>query len=84
MMLRSIATSSALLGTAAGVLWLLGDLALVEVPDHAVALRTSLDPLPVLLLGLVVAAVVALVVGRGRRPSAERSRPAVLREEAAR
>ena len=79
-----VSVGAALLGTAAGVLWLLGDLALVEVPDHAVALRTSLDPLPVLLLGLVVAAVVALVVGRGRRPSAERSRPAVLREEAAR
>ena len=79
-----VSVGAALLGTAAGVLWLLGDLALVEVPDHAVALRTSLDPLPVLLLGLVVAAVVALVVGRGRRPSAERSRPAILREEAAR
>ncbi|MBM7508316.1 Na+-transporting methylmalonyl-CoA/oxaloacetate decarboxylase gamma subunit [Nocardioides salarius] len=79
-----VSVGAALLGTAAGVLWLLGDLALVEVPDHAVALRTSLDRLPVLLLGLVVAAVVALVVGRGRRPSAERSRPAVLREEAAR
>lgn len=79
-----VTVGAALLGTAAGVLWLLGDLALVEVPDHAVALRTSLDPLPVLVLGLVVAAVVALVVGRGRRPSAERSRPAILREEAAR
>lgn len=79
-----VSVGAALLGTAAGVLWLLGDLALVEVPDHAVALRTSLDPLPVLLLGLVVATVVALVVGRGRRPSAERSRPAILREEAAR
>ena len=79
-----VSVGAALLGTAAGVLWLLGDLALVEVPDHAVALRTSLDPLPVLVLGLVVAAVVALVVGRGRRPSAERSRPAILREEAAR
>ena len=82
--LVAVSVAAALLGTAAGVLWLLGDLALVEVPDHAVALRTSLDPLPVLLLGLVVAAVVALVVGRGRRPSPERSRPAVLREEAAR
>lgn len=79
-----VSVGAALLGTAAGVLWLLGDLALVEVPDYAVALRTSLDPLPVLLLGLVVAAVVALVVGRGRRPSAERSRPAILREGAAR
>ncbi len=79
-----VSVLAALLGTAAGVAWLLGDLALVRVPAHAVALRTSLDPLPVLLLALVVAVLVALVVGRGRRPSPERSRPAVLREEAAR
>ncbi|MEN8706592.1 MAG: FtsX-like permease family protein [Nocardioides marinisabuli] len=79
-----VSVTATLFGTAAGVVWLLGDLALVEVPAHAVALRTSLDAWPVALLAVVVAAVVALVVGRGRRVSAERSRPAILREEAAR
>lgn len=76
-----VSVVAAVLGTGAGVVWLLGDLALVAVPAHAVALRTSLDPWPVLGLGGVVAGVVALVVGRGRRPSPERSRPSILREE---
>lgn len=76
---------AAALGTAVGgvlaVRLLLSHLALVSVPDHAVALVTSVAPGPTVAGALAAAVVVGVVVGRGRSVAARRSRPAILREE---
>jgi hypothetical protein len=47
-----------------------------------VPLRTSLDWWPIGLAAALAAAVVVAVAGRGRAVSTDRSRPAILREEA--
>jgi len=71
------------LGAVAAVRLLLAHLDLVTVPEHAVPLRTSVAVLPVLVAAGAVAALVLLVGGRGRGIQLARSRPAILREEAA-
>jgi len=84
LVLLALATAA---GTALGALLavrlLLGNLALVRVPDHAVALRTSVDPALLGAGAAVAAVVVAVAVGWGRSVAPARSRPAILREEGA-
>jgi hypothetical protein len=70
-------------GAVAAVRLLLGHLALVRVPLHAVPLHTGVALGPVLIAAVVVAVVVVVVTGRGRAAQPERSRPAILREEGA-
>ena len=78
------ATAAAVLaGAVVAVRLLLGELALVDVPVHAVALRTGLAAVPLMLVGLAAVVAVLLVAGRGRAVGAT-SRPAILREEAQR
>jgi len=80
-------TTAALLATVVGavvaVRLLLAHLSLVTVPEHAVPLRTDLDWWPIGLAAGVAALVVVVVGGRGRTVQADRSRPAILREEGA-
>jgi hypothetical protein len=71
------------LGAVAAVRLLLAHLDLVTVPEHAVPLETSVALLPVLVAAGAVAVLVLLVGGRGRGIQLARSRPAILREEAA-
>lgn len=68
-------------GAVAAVRLLLEHLALVTVPVHAVPLRTAVTLGPVVLAAVLVAVVVLVVSGRGRAVQADRSRPAILREE---
>lgn len=79
---------AAAVGTGVGALLavrlLLRHLSLVAVPEHAVALETGLAAVPLVGAAVVAAALVAVVAGRGRSAAPERSRPAILREEAAR
>ena len=81
-------TVATVAGTAAGavlaVRLLLPHLALVQVPEHAVPLRTSLALAPVVVAALAAAIVVLVVAGRGRTLADRSSRPALLREEAVR
>jgi hypothetical protein len=70
-------------GAVAAVRLLLAHLSLVAVPEHAVPLRTTLDWWPVGFAAAVAATVVVAVSGRGRAVRADRSRPAILREEGA-
>jgi prepilin signal peptidase PulO-like enzyme (type II secretory pathway) len=70
-------------GAGAGLLaarLLLPGLPLVDVPDFAVPLDPVSSVLPALGSGLVLAAIVAVVAGRGRRLDAELTRPSTLRE----
>ena len=57
-------------------------LGLVLVPEHAVALRTAVAPLPLVLPALLTSLVVVVVLWRGREVGGRESAPAVLREEA--
>ncbi|MDN4172330.1 hypothetical protein QWY28_05205 [Nocardioides sp. SOB77] len=82
--LAAAAVLATVVGAVLAVRLLLAHLALVDVPEHAVPLTSGLAALPLVLAGLVVAAVVLVVAGRGRSAPVERSRPAILREEAAR
>ena len=81
-------TCATVLGTAAGavlaVRLLLPNLALVQVPEHAIALRTSFSLGPVVVAAAAAALVVLVVAGRGRSLAETSSRPALLREEATR
>ncbi|MCW2765811.1 MAG: FtsX-like permease family protein [Nocardioides sp.] len=70
-------------GAVLAVRLLLANLDLVTVPEHAVPLRTHVAVLPVLVVVGAVAVVVLVVSGRGRGIQLSRSRPAILREEAA-
>lgn len=76
------AVVASIVGALGAVLLLLGNLSLVAVPRHAVPLQSGVAVAPIVVTGLVVAAAVLLVTRRGRGVHAERSRPAVLREEA--
>lgn len=69
-------------GVYLSVALLLGRLGLVIVPLHAVALRTSVAPLPLLVAAALAALVVVLVVVRGRTVDLDESSPGRLREEA--
>ena len=79
-----VAVAASLGGSAAAIALLLGNLPLVDVPVHAVPLSTAVALAPLLALAGIVAALVAIVVGRGRRFGADGSRPAILREQAQR
>jgi hypothetical protein len=70
------------LGGVAGVVLLLGNLSLVDVPLHSVPLDLGVAVLPLALSALVAGALVVLVGGRGRSTRPEQTRPALLREEA--
>ena len=67
-------------GVYLSVALLLGRLGLVIVPLHAVDLRTSVAPLPLLVPALLSALLVVLVVVRGRAVDLDESSPARLRE----
>lgn len=75
-----VAVLAALAGTAVAVPLLLARLELVTVPLHAVPLRTSLEPAPLVALGVAVAVLVGLAVGRGRAADPVETSPAILRE----
>ena len=81
--LATAAVLATVAGAVAAVRLLLAHLALVTVPEHAVPLRTDLDWWPIALAAAAAALVVLVVVGRGRTVQADRSRPAILREEGA-
>ena len=78
-----LAAVAVVAGVGAGLLaarLLLADLPLVEVPEFAIPLVPVSSVLPALAIGLALAAIVVLVVGRGRRIDPELTRPAILRE----
>ncbi len=78
-----VATGAAVVtGVYLAVALLLGRLGLVLVPEHAVALRTAVAPLPLVLPALLASLVVVVVLWRGREVGGRESAPAVLREEA--
>jgi hypothetical protein len=81
--LATAAVLATVAGAVAAVRLLLAHLSLVTVPEHAVPLRTGLDWWPIGLAAGVAALAVVVVVGRGRTVQADRSRPAILREEGA-
>jgi hypothetical protein len=76
------AAVATVLGGVAGVVLLLGNLSLVDVPLHSVPLDLGVAVLPLALSALVAGALVVLVGGRGRSTRPEQTRPALLREEA--
>ena len=78
-----VATGAAVVtGVYLAVALLLGRLGLVLVPEHAVALRTAVAPLPLVLPALLASLVVVVVLWRGREVGGRESAPALLREEA--
>ncbi len=79
--LGAAAVLATAVGSWAAVRLLLANLALVEVPEHALLLRTDVDVVPILGATVTVALLVVVVVGRARSLGADRSRPAILREE---
>jgi hypothetical protein len=72
-----------LAGSVLAIRLLLGELALVTEPAHAVALETGLAVVPLAVVVALTLALVAVVTARGRAIDAG-SAPAVLREEAQR
>jgi hypothetical protein len=76
------AVLATLVGGIAGVVLLLGNLDLVRVPAHSVAVDAGVAVLPLALSALAAAALVVLVGGRGLSAPPEQTRPAVLREQA--
>ena len=76
------AVVATLLGGIAGVVLLLRNLALVEVPVHSVPLDVGVAVLPIAGSALAAALLVVLVGGRGLSTPSEQTRPALLREEA--
>ena len=78
-----VATGVAVVGGVyLAVALLLGRLGLVVVPEHAVALRTAVAPLPLVGPALLASLIVVVVLLRGRDVGSRESAPAVLREEA--
>ena len=83
MLLLLVATGVAVVGGVyLAVALLLGRLGLVVVPEHAVALRTAVAPLPLVGPALLASLIVVVVLLRGRDVGSRESAPAVLREEA--
>jgi hypothetical protein len=76
------AVVATVLGGIVGVVLLLRNLALVDVPDHSVPLDVGVALLPIAGSALAAALLVVLVGGRGRDTTAEQARPALLREDA--
>jgi hypothetical protein len=75
------AVLATVLGGVAGVVLLLGNLSLVDVPLHSVPLDLGVAVLPLAVSALVAGALVVLVGGRGRSTRPDQTRPALLREE---
>ena len=75
------AVVATVLGGVAGVVLLLGNLSLVDVPLHSIPLDLRVALLPLAVSALVAGALVVLVGGRGRSTRPEQTRPALLREE---
>ncbi|HEX5862127.1 MAG TPA: FtsX-like permease family protein [Nocardioides sp.] len=76
------AVCATVVGGIAGVVLLLGNLALVDVPTHSVPLDIGVALLPIAGSAAAAAVLVVLVGGRGRSTSALQATPALLREEA--
>ena len=76
------AVLATVVGGIAGVVLLLRNIALVEVPAHSVPLDVGVDALPIAGSALAAAALVVLVGGRGLNVPPDQTRPALLREEA--
>jgi hypothetical protein len=76
------AVLATLVGGFAGVVLLLGNLDLVRVPAHSVAVDAGVAVLPLTLSALAAAALVVLVGGRGLSAPPEQTRPAILRDQA--
>jgi hypothetical protein len=70
-----------LVGGIAGVVLLLRNLALVDVPAHSVPLDVGVAVLPIAGSAVAAAALVVLVGGRGLSMPPDQTRPALLREE---
>jgi hypothetical protein len=75
------AVVATVVGGVAGVVLLLRNLALVQVPTHALPLDVGVAVLPIAASALAAAALVVLVGGRGRSTRPEQTSPALLREE---
>ena len=80
-LLAVAAVAAATVGGVLAVRLLLGHLALVDVPEHAVPLHAGVNAVTTALTAVVVAAVVLVVIGRSRSLRLDQSRPAILREE---
>ncbi len=81
-----LATVAVVAGTAAGLLaarLLLDALPLAQVPEFSVPLEAASPILPAVGIGLLLALLVAVVAGRGRRLDLDDTRPAILRDEQA-
>jgi hypothetical protein len=76
------AVVATVVGGIAGVVLLLRNLALVEVPAHSVPLDVGVAVLPIAGSALAAAALVVLVGGRGLNLPPDQTRPALLREDA--
>ena len=73
-------------GTGAGLLasrLLLDALPLAQVPAFSVPLEAASPILPAVVTGLLLALIVAVVAGRGRRLDLDETRPSILRDEQA-
>ena len=75
------AVVATVLGGISGVVLLLRNLALVDVPAHSLPLEVGVTLLPIAGAALVAALLVGLVGGRGRSTRPEQARPSLLREE---
>jgi hypothetical protein len=75
------AVVATVVGGIAGVVLLLRNLALVDVPAHSVPLDVGVAALPIAVAALAAAILVVLVGGRGLRLPPDQTRPALLREE---
>lgn len=75
------ALAATALGALAGVVLLLRNLALVDVPLHSAPLRIDVSGAPLLASALAAALIVLVVGGRSRVVRSDRGRPAILREE---
>ncbi len=81
-----LAAVAVVAGTAAGLLaarLLLDALPLAQVPEFSVPLEAASPILPAVAIGLLLALLVAVVAGRGRRLDLDDTRPAILRDEQA-
>ena len=75
------AVVASVVGGIAGVVLLLRNLVLVDVPAHSVPLDVGVAVLPIAGSALAAAALVVLVGGRGLSTGPEQTRPALLRED---
>ena len=76
------AVVATVVGGIAGVVLLLRNLALVDVPAHSVPLDVGVAVVPIVVAALAAGFLVVLVGGRGLSLPPDQTRPALLREEA--